>query len=124
MNPTGFTAALGQDQFLQLLVAQLRNQDPLSPVDNSQFISQLSGLSQLQGIQNLNTSFGEMLKLQQLTQGTNLIGKQVEFSTTVNGAATNKTGTVDSVATQNDKFVLKIGSDTVGLDQVVTVKSS
>jgi len=43
----GPNQTLGQDQFLALLIAQLKNQDPLSPVDNTQFIAQLAQFSQL-----------------------------------------------------------------------------
>ena len=74
------SASFNQDQFLQLLVAQLQNQDPSSPVESKEFIAQLATFSQLQGIQSLNATFSESLKLQQLTQGTNLIGKTVDYN--------------------------------------------
>src|SRR5476651_979140 len=47
---------LGEDDFLQLLVTQLQNQDPTNPQDNSAFVAQLAQFSSLQGIQTLNTS--------------------------------------------------------------------
>lgn len=119
----GISAALGQDQFLQLLVAQLQNQDPLNPASDKEFIAQLASLSQLQGIQSLNTSFAEMLKLQQLTQGASLIGKTVAYTATENGTSVTRTGTVGSVAASADKFVLAVGKDSVGLDQITTVRS-
>lgn len=115
---SAISAALGQDQFLQLLVSQLQNQDPLNPVSDKDFIAQLATLSQLQGIQDLNTNFGEMLKLQQLTDGASLIGKTVGY-TTAAGAA--KSGKVLSLAAESGKFVLMVGSDRVGLDQVTSV---
>ena len=113
------TASLAQNQFLQLLVSQLQNQDPLDPVSDKEFISQLSQLSQLQGIQDLNANFGEMLKLQQLTNGSSLIGKTVGYTAS---DGTSKTGTVSSLAVNGDKFVLKVGQDTIGLDQIATVR--
>ncbi len=117
---TSGLAGIGQDQFLQLLIAQLKNQDPLSPVDNSQFITQLAQLNTVQGLQDLNASFSQQLKLQQLTQGADLIGKTVEYLP--NGATDFKTGKVTSVEAQNGSFVLQVGSDSVTLDQIQSVR--
>ena len=55
---TGTTVAgtsLGGTDFLTLMLAQLKNQDPTSPVDSNTFLSQLASLSQVQGITQLNT---------------------------------------------------------------------
>lgn len=49
--------ALGRDAFLQLLVTQMQNQDPLEPVDNSEMVAQLAQFSALEQMTNLNTSF-------------------------------------------------------------------
>lgn len=118
-SATNALSGLGQDQFLQLLIAQLQNQDPLDPVSNQDFIQQLATLNTVSGIQSLNANFGEMLKLQQLTQGADLIGKTIEY--TLAGDAASKTGKVTSVQTQDGKFVLQVGSDQVGLDQINSV---
>ena len=120
-SATSALSGLGQDQFLQLLIAQLQNQDPLDPVSNQDFIAQLATLNTVSGLQNLNASFSEMLKLQQLTQGADLIGKTVEYTPT--GATESKTGTVTSVQAQDGNFVLQIGSDQVGLDQINSVNA-
>ncbi|MEO2088722.1 MAG: flagellar hook capping FlgD N-terminal domain-containing protein [Gemmataceae bacterium] len=116
---SGTTAAASRDQFLQLLIAQLQNQDPLSPVDTKDFTAQLAQLSTVEGLQTLNASFSEMLKLQQLTNGAGLIGKTVSYQ----GAdGTTKTGAVGSLAVENSKVVLVVGQDRVGLDQIASVK--
>ena len=47
-------AQMGKEAFMKLLVQQLKNQDPMSPMDNDKFIAQLTQLSSLEGIQNLN----------------------------------------------------------------------
>lgn len=111
-------AGVSQDQFLQLLIAQLQNQDPLNPVSNEQFITQLTSLNTLSGVQSLNASFSEMLKLQQLTQGVDLIGKSVTYTPAGGGAAV--TGTVGSVNVANDQIVLRVGTSDVSLSQVTT----
>lgn len=111
-------SSIDQDQFLQLLVAQLQNQDPLNPVTDQEFISQLATLNTVQSLTSLNANFAEMLRLQQLTQGADLIGKTVTYTPADGGRAT---GTVDSLTTQDGKFVLAVGSARVGLDQVTDV---
>ena len=50
-----------QMDYLNLLITQLRNQDPSSPMDNSQMASQLAQLSQLQQIENMNSTFSKVL---------------------------------------------------------------
>ena len=61
-NTVNKNGDLGKDAFLQLLVTQLQNQDPLDPVDDKEFISQMAQFSALEQMQNLNTSFKDMQK--------------------------------------------------------------
>ena len=56
-------ATLGGTNFLTLMLAQLKNQDPTSPVDSNQFLNQLASLSTVQGITQLNTSFGSLKQI-------------------------------------------------------------
>lgn len=74
------TAADMQNQFLTLLVAQLKNQDPMSPMDNAQMTSQMAQISTVTGIEKLNDTVksvtGQFSTLQML-QGSNLIGRTI-----------------------------------------------
>ncbi|MBI5587533.1 MAG: flagellar hook assembly protein FlgD [Deltaproteobacteria bacterium] len=73
--------ALGKDDFLKLLVAQLKNQDPLNPTDNTQFVAQLAQFSSLEGITNLNKSMegiSSSMSALQNSNAANLIGKSVK----------------------------------------------
>jgi len=76
----GANEAGSQDRFLKLLVTQLQNQDPLSPMDNAELTSQIAQINTVTGIANLNTSVqalsGQFLQMQTL-QGASLIGKDV-----------------------------------------------
>jgi flagellar basal-body rod modification protein FlgD len=110
-------ASLNQDQFVQLLLAGLKNQDPMQPLDNQDFLAQLSQFANLQGIQSLNVNFGEMLKLQQLTNGASLIGKVVQYSTDAGDAV----GRVLSLSVRDGKVHLNVGSREISLDQVKAV---
>ena len=76
---------LGQDQFMNLLIAQLKNQDPLKPVDNSQLMAQLAQFSQLQETQQMAQSLNTFIAQQNTANATNLVtllGKHV----TTNGS--------------------------------------
>ncbi|WP_020475426.1 flagellar hook assembly protein FlgD [Zavarzinella formosa] len=112
------TASGLQDQFLQLLVAQLQNQDPLNPVSDADFIGQLAQFNQLSSLQSLNANFSEMLKFQQLGQGSSLIGKTVAY-TDASGAA--KTGVVNRVLSDGTNISIQIGTDKVGLGSITGV---
>lgn len=74
------SAADQQSQFLTLLTTQLKNQDPLNPMDNAQMTSQLAQISTVDGINKLNTTITQMMSNQQGSeayQAANLVGKQV-----------------------------------------------
>jgi len=68
------------DRFLKLLVAQMQNQDPLSPMDNAQVTSQMAQINTVSGIEKLNTSVqglsGQFMQMQAL-QGATLVGHDV-----------------------------------------------
>lgn len=73
---------LGKDDFLKLLVTQLRFQNPLSPLDNTEFTAQLAQFSSLEQLNNINTQLHDLLLFQNSLQNTltsSLIGKQVKI---------------------------------------------
>ncbi len=77
-------AALGKEDFLKILVTQLRNQDPINPVDSENFATELAQFSSLEQLQNINDSLGQSIESNLLlnqainnTMATTLIGKSV-----------------------------------------------
>ncbi len=71
---------LGQDDFLRLMIAQMKNQDPTKPLEGQEYLGQLAQFSTLNSIQELQRSFDDLaqsLRSVQTTQATNLVGKQV-----------------------------------------------
>jgi flagellar basal-body rod modification protein FlgD len=91
--------SLGNTDFLTLMLAQLQNQDPTSPIDSNAFLTQLAQLSEVQGISQLNTSFSSLsnsLVSSQALQASTLLGHQALVSSstatlaaaggTINGA--------------------------------------
>ncbi len=79
---------LGKDEFLSLLVTQLANQDPLEPMSNDQYITQMATFSQLELLQNMNSNLEKSLNWSLLlsqtinnTMATSLLGREVQVST-------------------------------------------
>jgi flagellar basal-body rod modification protein FlgD len=80
IGKNGNTAAELKNEFLTLMVAQIRNQDPLNPLDGAQYVSQLAQFSTVEGIQNmsqLQTQNNILMDTMQVLQSTSLLGKQV-----------------------------------------------
>lgn len=118
-NSVSSLSSITADQFLQLIVTQLQNQDPLNPVTPSSFMNGIASLDTVDSISSLNASFASMLQLEQLTSGTSLIGQNVTYTPSSGGAAV--TGTVSGLSVQNGQFVLQVGNTQVGLNQITSV---
>jgi flagellar basal-body rod modification protein FlgD len=113
---------INQQQFLQLLTAQLQNQDPLNPVSSQDFATQLAQLSSVSGIQQLNTSIQQLLQLQQLSQGAALVGKTVTYA--ASGANPAGQGVVQGVTLQNGQLQVQVGGQQVPVSQINGITQS
>ncbi len=106
---------VSKEQFLQLLVAQMQYQDPLEPMDNTEYVSQLATFTQVEELQNLASSMSNM-------QATDLLGKQVVIETTsTTGATTQVSGYVDYVQQKNGEMMLGINGNLYSVDDVLNV---
>lgn len=108
---------LNQQQFLQLLTAQLQNQDPMNPVSATDFTSQLAQLGTVSGIQQLGSTLQQMLQLQQLNQGAGLIGQTVTYLPSSSSSSSSQ-GVVQAVNVQNGQLQVQIGNQQVPIGQV------
>lgn len=110
------SSSLDKDAFLQLLVAQMKYQDPLEPTSNTEYISQLATFSSLEEMQNLNSSMTNM-------QAANLVGKQVVMKVTseVTGTTTTVAGYVDYVTRENNKTYLVVNGNPYSIDDLESV---
>ncbi len=79
------SSIVNKDEFLQLFVAQLKNQNPMDPLKGHEFIAQLAQFSSVEQLTSLNTSFAEEFKFQQLLGGGDLIGRNATYVDTVLG---------------------------------------
>ncbi len=104
---------LGKDQFLQILMTQLQNQDPTAPMDNSQMIAQMAQFSSLEAMNNMSTAFSQ-------NQSYNMIGKVIVgvMRDEVSGITTDVYGRVDSAGVMNGKPYVKVGDATVQLSNI------
>ena len=89
-------SAFGLDfqSLLKIILTQLTYQDPLKPVDNFQFVSQLAQFSQLQQSQTLNDQITNLIAAQSATQATSLLGRTIDFT----ASSTTLSGTVKTVS--------------------------
>jgi flagellar basal-body rod modification protein FlgD len=76
------SSSLGKDDFLKILMTQLQNQDPLNPMQDQDFISQMATFSSLEQMTNLNSSMDNFVKSaeqNQFMQDSSMIGKTVTY---------------------------------------------
>ena len=108
-------ASLDKEAFLQLLVAQMKYQDPLEPTSNTEYISQFATFSELEQMQNMSAAMD-------LTRASGLVGKTVYVRTTDSaGNPTYAAGKVDSVYYEGGKAYLSINEKLYSLDDLDTV---
>lgn len=70
---------LGKDDFLKLLVTQLKYQDPLKPMEDREFIAQTAQFSSLEQMQNINQNFALFLQMQSISNSASLINREVSY---------------------------------------------
>lgn len=106
-------ASLNYDSFLQLLIAQMKNQDPTDPMDASEQISQLASFSQVEQTIQTNTHLKSMLQAEALTRGGDLVGKYIANpDDTVTGKVSEVQVYSDgiiAVTEEGDKVLLQVG---------------
>lgn len=109
------TSALGKDAFLQLLVTQMKYQDPLNPNTDTEFVAQLATFSQLEQLQNIGQTSTN-------TQAFNLVGRDVVVKTiNSSGEPVFKQGKVDFVNISKGKTQLSIEGNMYSIDDLYQV---
>jgi flagellar basal-body rod modification protein FlgD len=116
------TEIFSSDGFLQLLAAQISNQNPLEPMKDTEFIAQMAQFSQLEQTTNLARDIRGLTMGQQLSQGAALIGREVSYEA-AGGALVR--GTVERlwVSADGRDMKLAVGGVSIDVGQIVTVES-
>ena len=78
-NNPGFTQTMGKDEFLKILITQLQNQDPTSPMEDKEFIAQMAQFSSLEQITNMAGQFEHLANLMGANQAVGVLGRYVEI---------------------------------------------
>lgn len=108
-------SALDKDDFLMLLVTQMKYQDPLEPESNTEYVAQLAQFSSLEQMQNLNSTATN-------TSAYTLVGKQVRIrETSDTGAEREVQGMVEYVKMQNGKPYVSVDGEMYSYDDIVEV---
>jgi flagellar basal-body rod modification protein FlgD len=102
---SGANSAMGKDQFLKLFVAQLQHQDPMSPMQDSDFMGQMAQFSTLEQVSNLANA-------NTMSNAIGLIGRTVTYK---DKDGTLRSGAVEKVASVDGKPSLTVGG-TAGVD--------
>ncbi|MEL4318662.1 flagellar hook capping FlgD N-terminal domain-containing protein [Leifsonia sp. YIM 134122] len=113
--------SLDAEAFMSLLVAQLRSQDPSSPMDSNQMIAQTTQLAMMEKMTELATTSTEDFGLQMRIAAAALVGKEVSF---LRPDGTTATGVVSSVSYTGSVPTVTVGKETVALDLVSSVSTA
>jgi flagellar basal-body rod modification protein FlgD len=116
---TSTSNGLDGDAFMQLLLAQLRNQNPMEPMKNEELMSQMTQLNSLQELQKIQQGLDSMGRSYQILLGTSLIGKEVTWS---DEDGNTLQGVVKSMAMNASQVMLHIGDKEIPLESVTEVK--
>ncbi|MGI6778760.1 MAG: flagellar hook capping FlgD N-terminal domain-containing protein [Acetivibrionales bacterium] len=110
------TGELGKDEFLNLLVTQLKYQDPLEPMDDKEFISQMAQFSSLEQLQNMSKSFAD-------SKAFSLIGKYVTASFVDSETSTVRyvEGDVTNVKIANGNTYVVVDGQDVPVERIIEV---
>ncbi len=107
-------------QFLQMMITELQNQDPLNPMQNSQIMQELGQMQQITASNKLTSTLDGMALGQSLSNATGLIGKQIDG---IDDNGDPASGVVSRVSVANSKAKLHVGAQIVSLTNVQDIVS-
>jgi flagellar basal-body rod modification protein FlgD len=112
---------MDSQMFLQLLVTQLKTQDPSSPMDSNAMITQTSQLASMQALQTLASTNTDNFSLQMRTSASGLIGQTASY---LDADGNTQSGVVTAVSFSSQVPTVSIGGKSVGLDNLTGVTST
>ena len=119
-TPTAASSGLGKDTFLKLLVAQMRQQNPMEPTDDKEMIAQMTQFSMLEQMTNMATANADIAAAGRMSQAVTLLGRTVTY---MDSDGATQTGTVEQVAVVDGAPSLTIGGVTgISTSQLTQVR--
>ncbi len=113
---------LGQDEFLKLLVTQLKHQDPLNPMKDNEFIAQMAQFSSLEQMTRMNKKMGTLIQEASNTGSYNLLGKKITWFNRLTKRASD--GNVESIEKKGDKVLLGVRGTLVNPEDVIRIETA
>ncbi len=117
-NPNG---VLGKDSFLQLMVSEMKNQDPLQPQDSNQFLNQLAQYTTMEQMMNIEQADTQMLQVNQLSFEHSLFGQTVSVT---DSSGKTVTGQVTGIQLNNGDPQLVIGGTAYSISSITGMSTS
>ncbi|MFI2856985.1 flagellar hook capping FlgD N-terminal domain-containing protein [Paenibacillus sp. JSM ZJ436] len=117
------TSTMGKDQFLSILIAQLRYQDPMQPMQDKEFIAQMAQFTSLEQLMNISSQLTDMR--QSLGSASGLIGQKVSWiAVDQSGNSSVKSGIVDSILIRGGMHYASIGAAEIALEHIVQIENA
>lgn len=122
IQPTSSSAigGFGEGDFMALLMAQLKNQNPMEPMDDKDLMGQVTQLNTLRELQAISQKIEQMNKSSQASYASSLIGKHVK--TTPEDGSESIDGIVDGMEIAGGEYLLTIDDQIIRLSDVTLVK--
>ena len=118
---SGQDKTLGKDEFLKIMIAQIKNQDPMQPMEDKEFIAQMAQFTSVEQLTNMAKSMEQLS--QSIGISSSLIGKTVSWQVeaTNGNAPVIREGTVDSITVKDGTTFAVVGSEWITLGRILSV---
>jgi len=116
-------ASINNDDFMQLLLAQLKNQDPMKPMDSNDMMGQIAQLNSLNTLMEIQSSLEDLNRSQSMNLAANMIGKTIKAVIGAGEETTILTGIVSSMTMENDKAYVQVDGQNIEISTIVEVSA-
>ncbi|MBB3109395.1 flagellar basal-body rod modification protein FlgD [Paenibacillus phyllosphaerae] len=113
------TNTLGKDEFLKILVTQLKNQDPMQPMQDTDFIAQMAQFSSVEQLMNMSENMGKLS--QNLGLASSMIGKEVAWYQSTEAGTSVESGVVESIVVRDGIQYAVVGASNIPIDEIVSI---
>jgi flagellar basal-body rod modification protein FlgD len=119
---TGDKGKLGKDEFLKIMIAQMKNQDPMQPLDDKAFVAQMAQFTSVEQLANMSSEM--KLMRQSLGFASGLIGKEVAWiNINDKGESISSTGVVESIVVKDGSQYALVKGEQIALDRISKISN-